>query len=366
MTTAYKLSHPRMLVLMALATLGLSGCGKDKKQIEQAALLLCKYGQIEEPMPEMLPDGVSVSGVIRAEDLLFLTKKKADERAELEGNPFGGLAQAMEAAITPVGKAMVAAAASVTECSVTSIAVEGDGATASVSRTLPAADQAELSLDKIGELNQLGSHEEKVAKINEWYAAASSSTTTEHQLQFTRDGETWVAVLGLPEARLDEISAELTDIQKQQAAMVEARTQLAQFEVSSAKYSKRNLGWGMKEVILDLKVKNGTSSPVSRAYFHGVLQSPGRSVPWVEDDFNYQIPGGLEPGEEARWKLNPNMFSDWGTVEAPPEAVLTVTVIRLDGADGEELLSAQGADELEARAGGLATEQSQIRTTYLN
>ena len=25
--------------------------------------------------------------------------------------------------------------------------------------------------------------------------------------------------------------------------------------------------------------------------------SPGRSVPWLKEDFNYTIPGGLEPGE---------------------------------------------------------------------
>jgi len=263
---------PRGLAFILMAMVGLPGCGKDKKQIEQAALLLCKYGQVEDPMPEMLPDGVSITGVVRAEDLLYLAKKKADQQAELQGNLFGGLAQVMEAAITPVGKAMVAAAASVTECSVSDIAIEGDTATVKVSRTLPTAEQTELPLEMIGELNQLGSHEEKVARINEWYAAAATSTTTEHQLQFTRDGETWVAVLGLPEARLDEISSELTSLQTKTQALDDARKKLAQFEVTDAKYSKRSRGWGMKEVILDIKVNNGTAQPVARAYLVPVQQ----------------------------------------------------------------------------------------------
>ena len=356
---------PRGIAFIFMAVVGLPGCGKDKKQIEQAALLLCKYGQLEDPMPEMLPDGVSITGVVRAEDLLYLTKKKADQQAELQGNLFGGLAQVMEAAITPVGKAMVAAAAGVTECSVSDLAIEGDTATVKVSRTLPTAEQTELPLEMIGQLNQLGSHEEKVAKINEWYAAASSSTTTQHQLHLERDGEAWVAVLGLPEARLEEIGSELATLQTKTDAMEIARTQLALFEVTDAKYSKKNMGWGMKEVILDLKVRNGTSQAVSRAYLHGVLKSPERSVPWVEDDFNYQIPGGLEPGEEARWRLNPNMFSDWGTVEAPPEAVLTITVLRLDGADGEEMLSIRDAGEVEQKVAVLTAESEMIRTTFL-
>jgi len=88
-------------------------------------------------------------------------------------------------------------------------------------------------------------------------------------------------------------------------------------------------------------------------------------VPWVEDDFNYQIPGGLEPGEEARWKLSPNMFSDWGKVDAPPEAVLTVTVLRLDGADGEEMLSIRDAAEVVEQVAALTAESEMIRTTFL-
>ena len=88
---------------------------------------------------------------------------------------------------------------------------------------------------------------------------------------------------------------------------------------------------------------------LSRAYFTGTLASPNRSVPWIKDDFNYEISGGLEPGEEVTWYLAPNMFSDWGKVDAPKDAVFTVEVTQLDGPDEEEMYSVNnfGEDEQE-------------------
>lgn len=60
-------------------------------------------------------------------------------------------------------------------------------------------------------------------------------------------------------------------------------------------------------------------------------------MPWYSDTFNYQISGGLEPGEKADWNLAPNSYSDWGKVEAPADAVFTVTVIRIDDAQGKPI-----------------------------
>ena len=102
-----------------------------------------------------------------------------------------------------------------------------------------------------------------------------------------------------------------------------------------------------EQSIIELTVKNGTSHAVSRAYFKGTIASPNRSVPWLQDTFNYLISGGLEPGEEASWSLAPNMFSDWGKVEAPSDAIFTTTVERLDGADGEALYSTIEFGEIE-------------------
>jgi hypothetical protein len=139
------------------------------------------------------------------------------------------------------------------------------------------------------------------------------------------------------ETDLKEVAA----LEKERAAADVATTELAKFEVLRAKFSTESDSIGMSHPHILLTVKNGTAHAVSRAFFHGVIASPGRSVPWVSEDFNYTIPGGLNPGEEASWNLTPNSFSSWGTVQVPADAGLQVTVVRLNGPNAEELYSTE-------------------------
>jgi len=112
---------------------------------------------------------------------------------------------------------------------------------------------------------------------------------------------------------------------------------LAQFRVESARLVQEK-GWLGLEATIVLKVANGTSHAVSRAYFQGRVVSAGRSVPWIEHAFNYQIPGGLEPKESATWQLSPSMAQGaWTSVPVPKDATLEVQVTKLAGPDGELL-----------------------------
>lgn len=134
-------------------------------------------------------------------------------------------------------------------------------------------------------------------------------------------------------------------IEKEKAE--QAKLELKKFEVRRSRFYKRKQGtyYITEEPIIELTVFNGTKHAVSRAYFTGILSSPNRSVPWLKDDFNYQIAGGLEPGEEASWRLAPNSFSEWGKVDAPKDAILVVEVKKVDGADDETLFSVDDFDE---------------------
>ena len=98
----------------------------------------------------------------------------------------------------------------------------------------------------------------------------------------------------------------------------------------------------MPEPIIEISVRNGTKHPISRAYFHGTLVTPGRTVPWVDEDFNYTIAGGLEPGETAEWRLVVNQFGAWQKAPRGREdLVLKVTPIRLDDAEGNPIKDSQ-------------------------
>lgn len=136
-------------------------------------------------------------------------------------------------------------------------------------------------------------------------------------------------------------SKEIIEIEKRIHDALEARTELAKFTVEKARFHKEKTQFETFSVI-ELTVTNGTSKPVSRISFMGSSSSLGRAVPWVKDDFNYSISGGIEPGEKKELRLRPS-FGAWDTANPPIDAILTVSVTRLDGADGLPFLVATDA-----------------------
>ena len=63
---------------------------------------------------------------------------------------------------------------------------------------------------------------------------------------------------------------------------------LLKFKVEKSRFYKRKTFF-MEEPVISLSVMNGTEEPISRAYFKGVLMSLDRSIPWLVEDFNYEI-----------------------------------------------------------------------------
>lgn len=133
---------------------------------------------------------------------------------------------------------------------------------------------------------------------------------------------------------------EIKELEDKQTRVQKAKIELTKFQVTRSRFYKVREMFIGDQPMIELTVKNGTSHPISRAYFVGTLASPGRAVPWLKEDFNYQISGGIEPGETTSWRLSPNMFmGNWGQVEAPKDAILTVEVVELEGSDGKTLFS---------------------------
>ncbi|SPJ32828.1 DUF6694 family lipoprotein [Kushneria phyllosphaerae] len=150
------------------------------------------------------------------------------------------------------------------------------------------------------------------------------------------------------EKEKEQALTDIKNLEEKKKRAQEADNEIKRFEVVSSSFRKIEEKYSYRErPIIDLKVSNGTESAISRVYFRGTLASPGRSIPWVRDTFNYQIAGGLEPGESASWSLAPNQFSNWGETEVPSDAVLTVEVLKLDGPDGKALWDASGLNESE-------------------
>lgn len=132
-----------------------------------------------------------------------------------------------------------------------------------------------------------------------------------------------------------QATGEIGELLAQKETADAAAHELDAFVVSRSRYSMQTSSF-LTYPVLELTVLNGTPHAISFAYFEGTLASPGRAVPWHQDQFGYRIPGGLEPGEEATWRLTPG-HSGWNDLKRDDNAVFTVTVQRLDGADGERL-----------------------------
>lgn len=137
-------------------------------------------------------------------------------------------------------------------------------------------------------------------------------------------------------AEIEEIKTEITKLEEKRSNEEKSREGLKKFIVVRSRfYFQKSTFIGYP--IIELTVKNETKHAVSRAYFHGVLASPGRSIPWVKGTFGYGIPGGLEPGEQATWKFTP-MSGYWDSAPRDrKDMIFTVTTTCIDGADEKSI-----------------------------
>ncbi|UCD32168.1 MAG: hypothetical protein JSV38_15665 [Desulfobacterales bacterium] len=141
--------------------------------------------------------------------------------------------------------------------------------------------------------------------------------------------------------QISEVNGKIAEIEEKKAKADRDKENLKQFKVLDSQFYFHKDSF-MDRPVIELTVKNNTEHSVSRAYFYGVLATPGRSVPWVKDPFNYKISGGLEPGEQVTWKLSPNIYSEWA--KAPKDRndmVLTVTMKRIDGPDEKAIFDSE-------------------------
>lgn len=145
-----------------------------------------------------------------------------------------------------------------------------------------------------------------------------------------------------------EALAEIAKLEQAKSALDAARIEMAKFQVVEARFRQTRDFLDMMQPLITLTVRNNTPHPVSRAFFVGTLSSPGRAVPWLREEFNYSIRGGLEPGEQATWNLSPNQFSEWGSVRPGKDAGLTVEVVGLEGAEGKRLFTDAKFDDEDA------------------
>ncbi|QEI06860.1 hypothetical protein FXN63_14215 [Pigmentiphaga aceris] len=159
---------------------------------------------------------------------------------------------------------------------------------------------------------------------------------------------------------LDNISRLQQKKERHEAALA----QLALFEVSKASFKLLPQRYGRPKPLIEMTVTNRTNHAISRAYFEGTVKSPGRSVPWIKEEFNYSIPGGLEPGETVSWSLAPNEYGPWGKTEVPADAIMTVTTTQLDGPDNKTIAASSDITSLKVFTSEDELQLNQLRRKF--
>lgn len=150
----------------------------------------------------------------------------------------------------------------------------------------------------------------------------------------------------------------LKRLEEKQAKAESDQQQLARFSIDSARYYMDESPYGATEPVIDLEVTNGTDQTISELLLRGVVTSPGRSIPWVDEEFYYVVSGGIEPGETLTWSLAPNRFGPWGEPQIPSNAELTVSLEGLRDANEQPLWESPALSESEV------TKLERLREEY--
>jgi hypothetical protein len=186
-----------------------------------------------------------------------------------------------------------------------------------------------------------GANQERFSKVMEGFeylagenalSVFDDSTRVMERVRKRLDGLTAEEVFALWEEKIVEAIEEL---EKKKERTEAAMAQLKDVTVLKSRYYVQR-----GQHVVELTIKNATEHTVHRVYFQGELRTPDRRRPWVEDDFNYHIPGGLEPGKSATWNFA-LLSPVWDKAPADRDDLsLRVIVVRIDGEDNQPVYDA--------------------------
>lgn len=186
------------------------------------------------------------------------------------------------------------------------------------------------------------------------------------QLRPLVDGKTGAEVIKLGQERqvaiynrqLEAIDGKMTalrdELSRDEQSFSGARAILSNVTLAKPLYywSKSDF---LDQPTIDFEITNSSGVAIAAISVEGILETPGRSVPWVRDKFRYSFKGGLENGETQHLQLAPNMFGEWGDQQLKDrqDLVLTLNLVSIEDANGQKI-PASDSSELERKRNQLA------------
>lgn len=122
------------------------------------------------------------------------------------------------------------------------------------------------------------------------------------------------------------VKRRIDDLNNERASSASARKSLEDVVVQRTTMTTDTSGL-LPRRILYMMVKNNTGRTLSTIAFNIKTFAPGREVPYLNDDFKYEIPGGIQAGETLEWQLEPNTFLNDEWNRDVPNGIIQIKAI---------------------------------------
>jgi hypothetical protein len=132
------------------------------------------------------------------------------------------------------------------------------------------------------------------------------------------------------------VKKQIANLNNEKTASEAAKKSLEAIVVEKTTLTTDSSGF-MPRRILYLMVKNNTGQTLSTIAFNIKTFSPGREVPYLNDDFKYEIPGGIQSGERLEWQLQPNTFLNDEWNRDVPNGIIKIKAVACADANGNML-----------------------------
>lgn len=158
--------------------------------------------------------------------------------------------------------------------------------------------------------------------------------------------------------RIREVRSAVIYLESGRDATEAARRELAEFQFGAARVFKRHRQY-LEWPVIEMRVFNGTDRTVHLVHFRAALLGPDEEDPWLVEEFDHVVLGGVEPGGSDVWRIEPEQ-RDWiRLIDPHPDLMFRIEPMRLDALGGAVLAS---TDWGEIEAHRLAVYRSTLQT----
>jgi hypothetical protein len=143
--------------------------------------------------------------------------------------------------------------------------------------------------------------------------------------------------------RIREVRSAVIWLESWRDESEEARRELADFRFIVARVFKRHkdfLDWP----VFEIKVDNGTEHTISLVHFRAALLKPGEVNPWLLEEFDHVVFGGLAPGDRGTWRIEPKQREWIRLIDPHPELKFGLEAMRLEALGGRTLVATDWGD----------------------